>query len=253
MKQFRLRETLAPVVGDYDFVLMDCPPALNILTVNGLVARAVMIPMQVQITRWRFVDVGDAEGARRNLNPALNQKGYCAPCSTTFDGDPAGFRRTRPGTSAIKVYRTIIPRNVRLAEAPSYGKPVIAFDCHRKGAGLRCTLAQELLDRRGGSFVLPPNKGYKNETEGRPRPRHAGRKSSGRAAADPARRQLAASGQMHQPRAPWTTPRWSTALDTGAGTVTAILVRPVGGATGVAERAPLALAAQMARMMMCRP
>ena len=150
-REFRLRDALASALDDYDFILMDCPPALNMLTVNGLVAaQAVMIPMQCEYYALEGLTdlVATLKKVRANLNPKLEIEGLLR---TLFD--PRSTLTQQVSAELIdhfgsKVYRTIIPRNVRLAEAPSYGKPVIAFDRLSKGAQAYGALAQELLERR---------------------------------------------------------------------------------------------------------
>ncbi len=153
-REFRLRDALLPVLGDYDFVLMDCPPALNMLTVNGLVAaQAVMIPMQCEYYALEGLTdlVATLKKVRAHLNSTLEIEGLLR---TLFD--PRSTLTQQVSGELVehfgdKVYRTIIPRNVRLAEAPSYGKPVIAFDRASKGAQAYMALAQEILDRRDGA------------------------------------------------------------------------------------------------------
>ena len=153
-REFRLRDALAPVLADYDFVLMDCPPALNMLTVNGLVAaHAVMIPMQCEYYALEGLTdlVATLKKVRAKLNPRLEIEGLLR---TMFDPRSTLTQQVSGelvGHFGDKVYRTIIPRNVRLAEAPSYGKPVIAFDRLSRGAQAYGALAQELLDRRDGA------------------------------------------------------------------------------------------------------
>ena len=152
-REFRLRDALAPVLDDYDFVLMDCPPALNMLTVNGLVAAsAVMIPMQCEYYALEGLTdlVATLKKVRANLNPKLEIEGLLR---TLFD--PRSTLTQQVSNELVehfgsKVYNTIIPRNVRLAEAPSYGKPVITFDRSSRGAQAYMALAQEILDRRNG-------------------------------------------------------------------------------------------------------
>ncbi len=155
-REFRLRDALALVLDEYDFILMDCPPALNMLTVNGLAAaQAVMIPMQCEYYALEGLTdlVATLKKVRANLNPQLEIEGLLR---TMFD--PRSTLTQQVSGELIdhfgsKVYSTIIPRNVRLAEAPSYGKPVIAFDRQSKGAQAYTALAKELLSRRAG--VVP--------------------------------------------------------------------------------------------------
>jgi chromosome partitioning protein len=150
-REFRLREILHGAGKDYDFVIIDCPPALNMLTVNGLVAaEAVMIPMQCEYYALEGLTdlVNTLKKIRANLNPVLEIEGLLRTMydpRSTLTQQVSGELESHFGD---KVYRSIIPRNVRLAEAPSYGKPVIAFDRNSKGAVAYLALARELLDRR---------------------------------------------------------------------------------------------------------
>jgi chromosome partitioning protein len=149
-REFRLRDVLRAADDLYDFVLIDCPPALNMLTVNGLVAaQGVMIPMQCEYYALEGLTdlVSTLRKIRANLNPSLEIEGLLR---TMFDPrsmltqQVSGELESHFGD---KVYRSIIPRNVRLAEAPSYGKPVIAFDKTSKGAQAYLALASELLEK----------------------------------------------------------------------------------------------------------
>lgn len=161
-REFQLRNTLAPALGEYDFILMDCPPALNMLTVNGLAAAdAVIIPMQCEYYALEGLTdlVATLKKVRANLNERLEIEGLLR---TLFD--PRSTLTQQVARELVdhfgsKVYRTIIPRNVRLAEAPSYGKPVIAFDRLSKGAQAYSALAQEMLERRDGSGCAAATQG----------------------------------------------------------------------------------------------
>ena len=150
-REFRLRDALAQADSEYDFVLIDCPPALNMLTVNGLVAaQAVMIPMQCEYYALEGLTdlVATLRKVRANLNPVLEIEGILR---TMFDPRSVltqQVSRELESHFSGKLYTAIIPRNVRLAEAPSYGKPVIAFDRNSKGAQAYLALANELLERR---------------------------------------------------------------------------------------------------------
>ncbi len=153
-REYRLRDALAPVLPDYDFILMDCPPALNMLTVNGLVAaEAVMIPMQCEYYALEGLTdlVATLKLVRANLNPRLEIEGLLRTLydpRSTLTQQVSGELVEHFGS---KVYTSIIPRNVRLAEAPSYGKPVIAFDKQSRGAQAYMALAQEIIGRRDGA------------------------------------------------------------------------------------------------------
>jgi len=149
-RESRLKEALAELAGEYDFILIDCPPALNLLTVNGLVAaQAVMIPMQCEYYALEGLTdlVQTIRRVRAHLNPALEIEGLLR---TMFD--PRNTLAQQVSAQLIehfgaKVYRTVIPRNVRLAEAPSYGMPAIRFDERSKGAQAYLALAGEMLNR----------------------------------------------------------------------------------------------------------
>jgi len=149
-REMRLKEALAAVENDYDFVLIDCPPALNLLTVNGLTAaHAVMIPMQCEYYALEGLSdlVQTIRKVREHLNPALEIEGLLR---TMYD--PRNTLAQQVSAQLVqhfgdKVYRTVIPRNVRLAEAPSYGMPAFKFDRNSKGAQAYLALAGEMLNR----------------------------------------------------------------------------------------------------------
>jgi len=146
----RLKEALAAVANEYEFVLIDCPPALNLLTVNGLTAaHAVMIPMQCEYYALEGLSdlVQTIRKVREHLNPALEIEGLLR---TMYD--PRNTLAQQVSAQLVqhfgdKVYRSVIPRNVRLAEAPSYGMPAFKFDRNSKGAQAYLALAGELLNR----------------------------------------------------------------------------------------------------------
>jgi len=144
-----LKNALQSVAEDYDYVLIDCPPALNLLTLNGLcAARSVMIPMQCEYYALEGLSdlVNTIQKVRANLNPVLEIEGLLR---TMFD--PRNMLAQQVSEQlkqhfGDKVYRTVIPRNVRLAEAPSYGMPVLYHDKISKGAKAYLALAGELLN-----------------------------------------------------------------------------------------------------------
>jgi chromosome partitioning protein len=149
-REWRLQEALAPVAGEYDYVLIDCPPALNLLTVNALVAAdAVMIPMQCEYYALEGLTalLAIIDKIRQSLNPRLKIEGLLRTMfdpRNNLDNEVSAQLRQHFGDV---LYRTIIPRNVRLAEAPSYGKPVISYDLQSKGAQAYLALAGEILRR----------------------------------------------------------------------------------------------------------
>jgi chromosome partitioning protein len=149
-REYRLKNALQAGKDTYDYVLIDCPPALNMLTVNGLGASdAVVIPMQCEYYALEGLSdlVETLRKVRAHLNPRLEIEGLLRTMynpQSTLSQQVSNELESHFGQ---KVYRTLIPRNVRLAEAPSYGKPVIAFDKSSKGAQAYMALAQEILER----------------------------------------------------------------------------------------------------------
>lgn len=147
-RELRLQKALAPVQGDYDYIFIDCPPALNVLTINALVASdSVMIPMQCEYFALEGLSalISTVRKIRETLNPRLSIEGLLR---TLFDGrntlanEVSKQLQTHFGD---KVYKTVIPRNVRLAEAPSYGEPAISYDPSSKGSKAYLDLADEML------------------------------------------------------------------------------------------------------------
>jgi chromosome partitioning protein len=149
-REMRLKEALAEIDADYDFVLIDCPPALNLLTVNALAAaHAVLIPMQCEYYALEGLSdlVSTVKKVRGHLNPELQIEGLLR---TMYD--PRNTLAQQVSDQLVqhfgdKVYRTVIPRNIRLAEAPSHGLPVMKFDKTSKGAQAYCALAGEVMRR----------------------------------------------------------------------------------------------------------
>ena len=147
-REQRLKKALAPLREDYDYILVDCPPALNILTLNALVAAdGVMIPMQCEYYALEGLSalLNTIDDVKETVNPDLEIEGLLR---TMFDGrNNLGADVSAELTEHFgdRVYRTIIPRNVRLAEAPSYGRPVMYYDRTSRGALAYLALAGELL------------------------------------------------------------------------------------------------------------
>lgn len=151
-RDFRLKDALAAELENYDFILIDCPPALNMLTVNALCAsNSVMIPMQCEYYALEGLSdlVSTIRRVRQSLNPVLEIEGLLR---TMFDPRNTLAQQVSAQLEqhfGPKVYFTVIPRNVRLAEAPSYGLPALSFDKTAKGAVAYQTLAREVLFRAG--------------------------------------------------------------------------------------------------------
>jgi len=164
-REQRLRRALDDEREHYDYILIDCPPSLNILTLNALVAAdGVMIPMQCEYYALEGLSalISTIEDVRHSVNPRLTVEGLLR---TMFDG------RSNLGNDVSqqlvrhfgdKVYRTIVPRNVRLAEAPSHGRPVLYHDKTSRGALAYLALAGEIirrdaLQRRAGEPADEPD------------------------------------------------------------------------------------------------
>lgn len=149
-RELRLRQIVEQVRADYDFIVIDCPPSLNMLTVNALVAAdGVVIPMQCEYYALEGLSalMDTISAIRDRLNPDLRIEGILR---TMYD--PRNKLTTEVNGQLFNyfgdaVYRTVVPRNVRLAEAPSYGKPVISYDRQSRGAIAYLALAGEMLRR----------------------------------------------------------------------------------------------------------
>jgi len=152
-REFRLRDALAPLRpagSPFSFVLIDCPPSLGLLTLNGLVAAdAVLVPLQCEFYALEGISglVRTIEMVRRALNPRLELQGIVL---TMFDRRNNLSELVAADTRAYfgsKVYDTMIPRNIRISEAPSHGKPVLLYDFRSPGAQAYIRLAGEILRR----------------------------------------------------------------------------------------------------------
>ncbi len=149
-REQRLKDAIQVVAGEYHYILFDCPPSLGLLTINALVAAdAVIIPLQCEYYALEGLSqlVDTVLLVKRRLNPALQIEGIVF---TMFDG------RTNLSIQVVEevkkhfrkqVYQTIIPRNVRLSEAPSHGKPVVMYDPKSRGAEIYLEFTQEVLKR----------------------------------------------------------------------------------------------------------
>jgi chromosome partitioning protein len=149
-REKRLKDALAPLADDYDFMLIDCPPALSMLTLNGLcAAHGVIIPMQCEYYALEGLSdlVNTIKKVHAKLNPDLKIIGLLR---VMFDPRMTLSQQVSAQLEqhfGDKVFKTIIPRNVRLAEAPSYGMPGVSFDPSSKGAQAYITFGAEMVER----------------------------------------------------------------------------------------------------------
>src|SRR3954451_13184882 len=149
-REQRLRRVLAPLRDAFDYILIDCPPSLGLLTLNALVAAdAVLIPLHCEYFALEGLAdlVGTMRRVRASLNPELDIEGVLL---TMFDERTNLGQQVASDVRAFfkeKVFRTVIPRNVRLGEAPSHGMPVILYDVKSRGAEAYVALAREVIDR----------------------------------------------------------------------------------------------------------
>lgn len=147
----RLRRALVPVDEHYDFVLVDCPPSLNMLTVNALVAAdRVLIPIQCEYYALEGLSalLDTVEKVRQARNPRLDIDGLLRTMYDARNNLANDVSAQLIAHFGDRVYRTVIPRNVRLAEAPSHGLPILHYDRGSRGALAYAALASEILGRR---------------------------------------------------------------------------------------------------------
>lgn len=149
-REFRLRKALAEIRDKFDFIVLDCPPALDLLTLNALVAAdSVLVPMQAEYFALEGVSelLDTIERLRQSFNPGLHIEGVVL---TMFDDRTNLAQQVTQELRQFfenKVLNTTIPRNVRLAEAPSYGKPALLYDVRSRGAESYIRLAKEIMER----------------------------------------------------------------------------------------------------------
>ena len=164
-REFRLKEALAAVAPRYDYVFVDCPPSLGLLTLNALTAAdGLVIPMQCEYFALEGISdlMSTLRRVQRGLNPALEIDGVLLTMvdeRTNLSQQVMGEIRSH---FKEKVYRTVIPRSVRLGEAPSFGKPIVLYDIRSKGAEAYLDLAKEVMahEKKGaGQGALRPPAG----------------------------------------------------------------------------------------------
>jgi chromosome partitioning protein len=151
-REFRLREALEPIRNDFRFIFLDCPPALDILTLNALVAAdTLLVPMQAEYFALEGISelMATLDRVSASFNPGLALEGVLL---TMFDDRTNLSQQVRDNLQDFfkeRLFTTTIPRNIRLAEAPSHGKPVALYDARSRGAEAYAALALELMARNG--------------------------------------------------------------------------------------------------------
>jgi len=157
-REYRLKEALAPIINDFDYILIDCPPSLNMLTVNALVAaNGVLIPMQCEYYALEGLSAltRTIDSIRGSVNPGLVIEGVLRTMYDPRNNLATDVSAQLEQHFGERVYRTIIPRNIRLAEAPSHGLPVLLYDKPSRGARAYLALAGEILRRERGETPAP--------------------------------------------------------------------------------------------------
>lgn len=164
-REHKLESVLKPITDRYKFIVLDCPPALDLLTLNALVAAdAVLVPIQCEYLALEGVSelLDTLMRIRRTLNPSLEIEGIVL---TMFDERTSLSRQVATDLRSFfgtQIFKAVIPRNVRLAEAPSFGKPIIFYDIHSRGAEGYTQLAQEVIanaEKRSGSGARSAHSG----------------------------------------------------------------------------------------------
>lgn len=167
-RTLRMRKALAPIRDEYDYILIDCPPSLGLITLNAFAASdSILVPIQCEYYALEGLSqlIATVRQVKRLYNPTIDIEGVLL---TMYDS------RLNLTTQVVdevkkyfpnKVFKTVIPRNVRLSEAPSYGMPAIYFDSHSKGACAYHDLAVELLRSHEPQEVVPTKKGRRSKKE----------------------------------------------------------------------------------------
>ena len=147
-REYKLKELVNKIRGDYDYIIIDCPPSLGLMTINALTAAdSLLVPIQCEYYALEGVtELFDTLARlRRGLNPKLTIEGLLLTMYDERTNLSAAVAKDLRDFYGSQVLKTVIPRNVRLAEAPSYGKPIILYDIRSKGAESYIQLAKEIL------------------------------------------------------------------------------------------------------------
>jgi len=161
-REYRLKEALAPVAARYDYVFIDCPPSLGLLTVNALAAAdRLLVPLQCEYFALEGISelMNTLRRVQRSLNPALDVEGVLLTMVDDRTNLTQQVASEIRGHFKDKVFRTVIPRSIRLGEAPSFGKPILLYDIRSRGAEAYLELAKEVMahEKKGaGQGALRP-------------------------------------------------------------------------------------------------
>ncbi len=157
-REHRLALSIGAIRSNYDYILIDCPPALGLLTLNALVAAdAVLVPLQTEFYALEGLShlVGTIQRVKRNLNPSLEIQGIVLTMFDRRNNLSDMVARDVRAYMGAAVYETVIPRNVRVSEAPSHGKPVLLYDMKCAGSQAYIRLAREVLAREQAQTGAP--------------------------------------------------------------------------------------------------
>ena len=150
--EYRLKEALAPILGKYDYIFIDCPPSLGVLTVNAMVSSdTVLVPLQCEFYALEGLSqlIGTVDLVQKGLNTELSMQGIVLTMYDTRNKLSESVEADVREYFGDLVYKTIIPRNVRVSEAPSFGQPVLMYDIKSSGSQAYAALAAELLQQEG--------------------------------------------------------------------------------------------------------
>jgi chromosome partitioning protein len=156
-REYRLAEALAAATSAYEFILIDCPPSLNLLTLNALVAAdAVLVPLQCEFYALEGLThlLQTIDQVKRVFNPRLSIQGVVLTMYDKRNNLCELVAADVRGHFGAKVYETVIPRNVKVSEAPSHGKPVLLYDVRCAGSQAYIHLAREVLQREQGDSIM---------------------------------------------------------------------------------------------------
>ncbi|MBW1787767.1 MAG: ParA family protein [Deltaproteobacteria bacterium] len=153
-KEFRLKRTLEDLRGRYNFIFLDCPPSFGYLTVNALTAAdSVLVPLQCEYYALEGLSqlINTIRAVKKSLNPALRLMGILLTMSDMRNNLSQQVAQEVRAHFGKSVFKTMIPRNVRLSEAPSHGKPILLYDIRSKGAQSYLELAREFIEKGAGN------------------------------------------------------------------------------------------------------